>query len=93
LGLLEPAQEALNSRSASAKVSSDTFAGALCGYLHSDHSFVKNVKQDRRQKSVSDASVEAARKEKNRLKKISRRRGSNPRIGDLFMGGLGYILD
>jgi hypothetical protein len=76
LGLLGPALEALNTRSASAKVSSDSFTSTLCGYLRRNHSFVKYVKQDRRRKSVSNASVEAARKEKNRLKKIARRRGS-----------------
>jgi hypothetical protein len=78
LGLLGPAWEALNWRSASAKVSSDSFSSTLCGYLRSNHSFIKNVKQDRRRKSVSDASVEAAHKEKNCLKKIARRRGSTP---------------
>jgi hypothetical protein len=44
LGLLDPARAALNSRSASAKVSSDSFTSALCRYLHSNHSFVKDVK-------------------------------------------------
>ena len=77
-GLLGPAREALNSRSVSAKVSSDSFTSTLCGYLRSNRSFVKDVKQDRRRQSVSDASVEAARKEKNRLKKIARRSGSTP---------------
>jgi hypothetical protein len=77
-GLLGPAQEALNSRSACAKVSSDSFTSTLCGYLRSNHSFVKDVKQDRRRKSVSNGSVETAHKEKNRLKKITRRRGSTP---------------
>jgi hypothetical protein len=78
LGLLRPAREALNSRSASAKVSSDSFTSTLCGYLRSNPSFVKDVKQDRRRKSASNASVEAARKEKNCLKKVARRRGSTP---------------
>jgi hypothetical protein len=57
----------------------DSFTSALCGYLHSNHSFVKDVKKDRRRKSVSDATVEAARKEKNRPKKVARRRDSTPR--------------
>jgi hypothetical protein len=73
-GLLSPAREVLNLCSASAKVSSDSFASTLCGYLRSKRSFVKDVKQDRRRKSVSDASVEASCKEKKHLKKISRRR-------------------
>jgi hypothetical protein len=89
-GILAPAREALNSRSASAKVSSDSFASILCGYFRSNHSFVKDVKQDRRRKSVSDASVEAALKEKNRLKKIGEE--VPHRIGGLFMGRLGPIL-
>jgi hypothetical protein len=55
LGILAPAREALNSRSASAKVSSDSFASTLCEYLRSNHSFVKDVKQDRRRKSVRNA--------------------------------------
>jgi hypothetical protein len=55
LDLLGPAWAALNSRSASAKVSS--FTSTLCGYLRSNHSFVKDVKKDRRKKSVSDATV------------------------------------
>jgi hypothetical protein len=76
LGLLSPAREVLNSRSGSAKVSSDSFASTICGYLHINSSFVKNVKQDSRRTSVSNASVEAAHKEKNRLKKIACRRGS-----------------
>jgi hypothetical protein len=63
LGLLGPAQEGLNSRSASTKVSSDSFTSTLCGYLRYNCSFVKDVKQDRRRKSVSNASVEAALKE------------------------------
>jgi hypothetical protein len=78
-GLLGPAWAARNSRSPSAKVSSDSFTSALCGYLHSNRSFVKDVKQDRRRKSVSDATVEAARKEKNRLKKVAHRRDSTLR--------------
>jgi hypothetical protein len=78
LGLLGLALVALNSRSANSKVSSDSFSSTLCGYLRSNHSFVKDEKQDRRRKSVSDASVEAARKVKNRLKKIACRRGSTP---------------
>jgi hypothetical protein len=77
-GLLAPACEALDSHSASAKVSNDIFSSTLCGYLRSNNSFVKDVKQDRRRKSFSDASVEAAHKEKNCLKKIARRRGSTP---------------
>jgi hypothetical protein len=56
-GLLGPARAALNSRSASAKVSSDSFTGTLFGYLRSNHSFVKDVEQDRRRKSVGDATV------------------------------------
>jgi hypothetical protein len=79
LGLLGPAWAALNSHSASAKVSSDSFTSALCGYLHSNHSFVWDVKQDRRRKFVSDATVEAARKKKNCVKKVARRRDSTPR--------------
>jgi hypothetical protein len=79
LGLLGPARAALNSRSASAKVSSDSFTSALCVYLRSNHSFVKDVKQDRRRKSVSDATVEVAHKEKNRLKKVARRIDSTQR--------------
>jgi hypothetical protein len=67
--LLSPAWEALNSRSASAKVSSDSFTSTLCGYLRSSHSFVEDIKQDRRRKSVSDASVEAAHKMKKLPKK------------------------
>jgi hypothetical protein len=69
----------LNWLSASAKVSSDSFTSALCGYLRSNHSFVKDVKQDRRRKSVSDATVEPARKEKKCLKKVACRRDSTPR--------------
>jgi hypothetical protein len=79
LGLLGPARAALNAYSASAKVSSDSFTSALCGYLRSNHSFVKDVKPDRRRKSVSDATVEAVYKKKNRLKKVARRRDSTPR--------------
>jgi hypothetical protein len=78
-GLLVPARVALNLRSASAKVSSDSFTSTLCGYLRSNHSFVKDVKKDRRRKSVSDATVEAAHKEKNCLKMVARRRDSTPR--------------
>jgi hypothetical protein len=85
LSLLAPAWEAMNSRSAGAKVSIDNFLSTLCRYLRNNRSFVRDVKQDRRM-SVNDASVEAARKEKNCLKKIARRRGSTPRIGGLFMG-------
>jgi hypothetical protein len=77
-GLLGPAREAPNLRSVSAKVSSDSFTGVLCGYLRGNLSFVKDIKQDRRRKSVSNASVKAACKEKNRLKKVARRRGSTP---------------
>jgi hypothetical protein len=72
LGLFGPTRAALNSSSASTKVSIST----LCGYLHSNHSFVKDVKQDRRRKSVSDATVEVACKEKNCLKKVARKRDS-----------------
>jgi hypothetical protein len=77
-GLLGPAWAALNSHSASFKVSSDSFTSALCGYLRGNHGFVKDVKQDRR-KAVSDETVEAACKENNRLKKVARRRDSTPR--------------
>jgi hypothetical protein len=87
-GLLAPVQEALNSRSASAKVFSDSFLSTLCRYLHSNCSFVKNVKQDRRRKSVSNASVEAAHKEKNCLKKIARRRRSSPQDRRAFYGAI-----
>jgi hypothetical protein len=86
---LGPAREALNSRLASTKVSSDSFISTLCGYLRSNHSFVQDVKQERRRKSVSDASVEVARKEKNRLKKLpigEEVPSSPPWIGGLFMG-------
>jgi hypothetical protein len=58
------------------------------GYLRSNHSFVKDVKQDRRRKSVSDASVEADHKEKNHLKKIARRRESTPRDRRAFYGAI-----
>jgi hypothetical protein len=91
-GLLSPAWEALNSRSASAKVSSDSFSSILCGYLRSNHSFVKDVKQDRRRKSVSNASVEAAPKEENCLKKMPLGEEVPPRIERLFKGRLGPIL-
>jgi hypothetical protein len=60
----------------------------FCGYLHSNHSFVKDVKQDRRRKSVGNASVEAARKEKNCLKNISRRRGNTPQDRRAFYGAI-----
>jgi hypothetical protein len=83
--LLGPAREALNSRSAS---SSDSFTSTLCGYLHSNRSFVKDVKQNWRRKSVSDASVEAAHKEKNHLKKIARRRGSTSQDKRAFYGAI-----
>jgi hypothetical protein len=56
--------------------------------LRSNHSFVKDVKQDRKRKSVSHASVETARKEKNHLKKISRRRGSTPQDRRAFYGAI-----
>jgi hypothetical protein len=79
LGLLGPARAALNMCSASAKVSSDSFTSALCGYLRSNRSFVKDVKQDRRRKFVCDATVEAACKEKNHLKKVAHKRDSTPR--------------
>jgi hypothetical protein len=88
LGLLCPARAALNSRLANAKVSSDSFKSTLCKYLHSNRSFVKDVKQDRRRKSVSDASVEAARKEKNCLKKVACRRGSTPQDRRAFYGAI-----
>jgi uncharacterized Fe-S cluster-containing protein len=78
----------LNSRSASTKVSSDSFESAFCGYLRNDHSFVKDIKQDRRRKSVSNASVEVARKEKNRLKKIARRGGRTPQDRRAFYGAI-----
>jgi hypothetical protein len=78
-GLLGPARQALNSRSASIKVSSDSFTSTLCGYLRSKHSFVKDVKKDRKRKSASNATVEASLKEKNRLKKVARRKDSTPR--------------
>jgi hypothetical protein len=81
LALLGPARPclALNSRSASAKVSSDSFKSTLCGYLHHIRSFVKDVKKDRRRKSVSDATVEVAHRKKNRLKKVARRRDKTAR--------------
>jgi hypothetical protein len=88
LGILGPAREALNLRSASAKVFSDSFSSTICGYLRSNHSFVKDVKQDRRRKSVSNASVEAACKEKNCLKKVARRRGSTPQDRRAFYGAI-----
>jgi hypothetical protein len=88
LGLLAPAWEALNLCSASAKVSSDSFSSTLCGYLCSNHSFVKDVKQGRRRKSVSDASMEAARKEKNCLKKIGCRRRSTRQDRRAFYGAI-----
>jgi hypothetical protein len=78
-GLLGPARAALNWCSASAKVSSDSFTSALCGYLRSNRSFVRDVKKDRRRKSVNNATVEAARKEKNWLKKVALRRDSTSR--------------
>jgi hypothetical protein len=43
-----------------------------------NHSFVKDVKQDWRRKSFSYATVEAARKEKNHLKMVARRKDSTP---------------
>jgi hypothetical protein len=89
-GLLCPAREALNLCSASANVSSDSFSSTLCGYLHSDHSFVKDVKQDRRRKFVSDVSVEAACKEKNCVKKVSHRRGSTPQDRKAFYGAIWF---
>jgi hypothetical protein len=46
--------------------------------LRRNHSFVKDVKQGRRRKSVSDASVEGAHKEKNRLKKITHNQTNKP---------------
>jgi hypothetical protein len=56
--------------------------------LRSNHSFVKDVKQNRKRKIVSDASVEAARKEKNHLKKIALRRGSTPQDRRAFYGAI-----
>jgi hypothetical protein len=56
--------------------------------LHSNRSFVKDVKQDRKRKSVSNASVEAARKEKNCLKKIACRRRSTPQDRRVFYGAI-----
>jgi hypothetical protein len=88
LGILGPAREALNSRSVSAEVSSDSFSSTLCGYLRSNYSFVKDVKQDRRRKSGSDAGVEAARKEKNCLKKVAHRRVSTPQDRSAFYGAI-----
>jgi hypothetical protein len=64
--------ENCHAQTVSAKVSSDSFTSTLCGYLHSNCSFVKDVKKDRR-KSVM------AHKEKNRLKKVARRRDSTER--------------
>jgi hypothetical protein len=58
--------------------------------LRSNHSFVKDVKQDRKKKSVSDVSVEAARKEKNCLKKVAHRRGSTPQDRRDFYGAMRY---
>jgi hypothetical protein len=92
-GLLGRARAALNLRSASTKVSSDNFTSALCGYLCSNCSFVKDIKQYRRRKSVSDAAFEAARKDKNCLKKVARRRDSTPRDGGLFTRQSGPIVD
>jgi hypothetical protein len=83
-GLLGPARAALNLRSASANVSSDSFTSALCDYLCRIHSFVKDVKQYRMRKSVGDATVEAALKEKNRLKKVAHRRDSTSRDRGAF---------
>jgi hypothetical protein len=60
----------------------------FCGYLRSNHSSVKDVKQDRRRKSVSDASVKAARKDKNHLRKVARRRGSIPQDRRAFYGAI-----
>jgi hypothetical protein len=70
-GFLGPARATLNLHSASVKVSSESFTSVLCGYLRSNRSFVRDVKQERRRKSVSDATVEVARKEKNCLKKVA----------------------
>jgi hypothetical protein len=86
--LLAPAQEALNLRSTSAKGSSDSFSSTLSGYLRSNRSFVKDVKQDRKRKSVSNASVERAHKEKNRLKKIAHRRGNTCQDRRAFYGAI-----
>jgi hypothetical protein len=85
LGLLDLAREALNLHSADAKFFRDSFTSTLCGYLRSNPSFVKDVKQDRRRNSVTGGSMEAANEEKNRLKNIFRRRGSTPRIEEFFM--------
>jgi hypothetical protein len=65
-----------------------SFGCTLCGYLHSNRSFVKDVKQDRRRKSVSDTSVEAAPKEKNCFKNIAGRRGSTPQDKRAFYGAI-----
>jgi hypothetical protein len=43
LGILGSAREALNSLSASAKASSDSFARTLCRYLHSNHSCTRGI--------------------------------------------------
>jgi hypothetical protein len=75
-------------RSSSAKVSSDSFMSTLCGFLHSNHRFVKDENQDRRRKSVSDGSVEAACKEKNCLKKITHSRASTPQDRRAFYGAI-----
>jgi hypothetical protein len=74
--------------SESAKVSSDSLSSTLCGYLRSNHIFGRDVKQDRRRKSVSDADVEAARKEKNCIRKIAHRRGSTPQDRKFFYGAI-----
>jgi hypothetical protein len=91
-GFLGPPREALNSRSASTKVSSDSFRSTLCRYLRSNRSFIKDVKQDRRRKSVSNASVEVAHKRRIASKRLCVGEEVPPRIGWLFMGQLGPIL-
>jgi hypothetical protein len=44
-GLLGPARVALNSRSASAKVSSNSFTSTLCGYLRSNRNLLRMLKK------------------------------------------------
>jgi hypothetical protein len=88
LGLLGPAQEALSSCSQVPRFLEIVLQVRSAGYLRSDCSFVKDVKLDRRRKFVSDASVEAASKEKNHLKKIACRRGSTPQDRRAFYGAV-----
>jgi hypothetical protein len=92
LGIQGPAREALNSRSASAKVSSDSFASTLCGYLRSNRSFVNDVKQDRRRKSVINASVEAAIRRRIASRRLPIGEEVPQRIVRIFMGQSGPIL-